>query len=181
MLDARTGTVVHTVAVGLHPCALAVDARSSHVFVANDLDRSVSMVEARGGRVLRTLAVALTPWSIVVDPRADRVLVSTSQGLWPSVPPGRVQVLDGRTGQRLRTVAVGPGPAMLAVEERTDHVFVANRYGTPASTGGMSRLVAWSRPWLPAWGLQWLARLAQPPPPIGTLPGTVTVLDPSRL
>jgi YVTN family beta-propeller protein len=28
MLDARTGTVVHTVAVGLHPCALAVDARS---------------------------------------------------------------------------------------------------------------------------------------------------------
>jgi hypothetical protein len=45
----------------------------------------------------------------------------------------------------------------------------------------MSRLVAWTRQWLPAWGQQWLARLAQSPPPMGTLPGTVTVLDPSRL
>ena len=88
---------------------------------------------------------------------------------------------DTITGRRLRTVAVGLGPAALAVDERTGHVFVANSYGTPASPGGVSRLVAWSRPWLPAWGQQWLARLAQPPPPLRTLPGTVTVLDLSRL
>ena len=79
-----------------------------------------------------------------------------------STTPGRVQLLDGRTGRRLRTVAVGLGPTALAVEERSGHVFVANSYGTPAGDGGMSRLVAWSRQWLPAWGQQWLARLALP-------------------
>jgi hypothetical protein len=109
------------------------------------------------------------------------VVVRTGQGQWPSTTPGRVQVLDGRTGRRLRTVAVGRGPAALAVEERSDHVFVANSYGTPTDPGSMSRLVAWGRSWLPAWGPRWLARLAQPPPSLRTQPGTVTVLDPSRL
>jgi YVTN family beta-propeller protein len=184
MLDARTGTVVQTMAVGRHPGALTVDARHGHVFVANNLDHSVSMVEARSGRVLRTVAVALNPWSLAVDPRADRVLVSTGQGLWPSWPSatsGRLQVLDGRTGRHLRTVAVGLGPAALAVDKRSGHVFVANSVGTPTSLGGISRLVAWSRHWLPAWGQRWLARLAPSPPSMDVLPGTMTVLDPSRL
>ena len=180
MLDARTGTVVHTIAVGLHPDALAVDARSGHVFVANAYDGSVSMVEARSGRVLRTLAVALNPWSIAVDQRADRVLVSTGEELWPSATPGRVQVLDGRTGRRLRTVAVGLGPAALTVDERSGHVFVANSYGPPASPGSMSRLVAWSRQRLPAWGQQWLARLALPAHPSQGMAGSVSMLDVTR-
>jgi DNA-binding beta-propeller fold protein YncE len=158
-----------------------VDERSGHVLVANDVDRSVSMVDEHSGRIQRTLAVDLNPWGIAVDQRANRIVVSTGQGLWPSATAGRVQVLDGRTGRRLRTVAVGLGPTALAVEERRGYVFVANGYGSPAGDGGVSRLVAWSRPWLPAWGRQWLSRLAQSPPPLRTLAGTVTVLDPSRL
>jgi YVTN family beta-propeller protein len=157
-----------------------VDARSSHVFVANAYDGSVSMVEARSGRVLRTLAVALSPWSIAVNQRADRVVVSTGEALWPSATPGRVQVLDGRTGRRLRMVAVGRGPTALTVDERSGHVFVANSYGPPASPGSMSRLVAWSRHWLPVWGQQWLARLAPPSPPSHGTAGSVSVLDVAR-
>jgi YVTN family beta-propeller protein len=166
--------------VGLHPNAIAVDARRGHVFVANAYDGSVSMVEARSGRVLRTLAVALSPWSIAVDQRSDRVLVSTGKELWPSATPGRVQVLDGRTGRRLRTVAVGRGPTGLTVDERSGHVFVANSYGTPASPSSMNRLVAWSRQWLPAWGQQWLARLARPSHPSHGMAGSVSVLDVAR-
>jgi DNA-binding beta-propeller fold protein YncE len=177
MLDARTGTVVHTIAVGLHPGAITVDARSGHVFVANAYDGSVSMLEARSGRMLRTLAVTLSPWSIAVDQRADRVVVSTGEGLWPSAAPGRVQVLDGRTGRCLRTVAVGLGPTALTVDERSGQVFVANSYGPPASPSSMSRLVAWSRHWLPAWGLQWLARLVLPSHPNHVMAGSVSVLD----
>src|SRR5205823_336523 len=96
VLDARTGSVVRTVAVDLHPSALAVDARSGHVFVANEYDGSISMVDARSGRVLRTMAVDLK---------------------------------------------------------------------------------AWSRPWLPAWGQQWLARLARPSHPSRVVAGSVSVLD----
>jgi DNA-binding beta-propeller fold protein YncE len=172
--------VVHTIAVGLHPSALAVDARSGRVFVARNYDGSVSMVDARSGRVLRTMATDLTPWGIAVDQRAGRVLVSTGQGLWLSATPGRVQVLDGRTGRRLRTVAVGLGPDAMALDERSGHVFVANSSGTPASPSGMSRLVAWSRPWLPPWGQWWLARLAPPAPATRRTAGSVSVLDGTR-
>jgi DNA-binding beta-propeller fold protein YncE len=148
--------------------------------VANDVDRSVSMVEARSGRVLRTIAVDLKPWGIAVHQRRNRVVVLTSEEFMPGAA-GQVQVLEGRTGRRLHTVAVGLGPAALAVEERSGHVFVANSYGTPAGDGSMSRLVAWSRHWLPAWGQRWLRRLAHSVPPTDTLPGTVTVLDLSRV
>ena len=91
-----------------------------------------------------------------------------------------MQVLDGRTGRRLRTVAVGLGPAALTVDERSGHVFVANSYGPPASPGSMSRLVAWSRQWLPAWGQQWLAGLARPSHPSHVMAGSVSVLDVAR-
>jgi hypothetical protein len=91
-----------------------------------------------------------------------------------------VQVLDGHTGRGLRTVAVGLGPTALAVEERSGHVFVADSYGPPAGDGGMSRLVAWSRQWLPAWGHQWLARLALPSHPSHGTAGSVSVLDVAR-
>jgi hypothetical protein len=89
-------------------------------------------------------------------------------------------VLDGRTGRRLRTVAVGLGPAALTVDERSGHAFVANSYGTPADPGGTSRLVTWSRRWLPAWGQQWLARLALPSHPSHIMAGSVSVLDVAR-
>jgi hypothetical protein len=44
----------------------------------------------------------------------------------------------------------------------------------------MSRLVAWSRHWLPAWGQQWLARLALPAHPSHVTAGSVSLLDLAR-
>ena len=81
----------------------------------------------------------------------------------------------------LASAAVGSAPSAIAVDPRSGHVFVATVYGTPPPTSVASRLVAWSRPWLPAWGQRWLSKLAQAALPLRTPPGTVTVLDPSRL
>jgi hypothetical protein len=77
-------------------------------------------------------------------------------------------------------VAVGLGPAALTVDARSGHVFVANSDGTPTSPSSMSTLEAWSRPWLPAWGQQWLARLALPSHPSRVMAGSVSVLGVAR-
>jgi YVTN family beta-propeller protein len=172
VLDEHTGAVVHTVPVGLHPCALAVDERSGHVLVANDVDRSVSMVDAASGRVVRTVPLALPPRAIAVDPRRGRVVVLTSEEFVPTAPAGQVQVLDERTGRLLHTVAVGADASALAVDERTGKVFATamNVYGRPAGSDNRR----WLRRWLP-WS--WLSRLLPPAPTTGT----VTMLDLARV
>jgi hypothetical protein len=139
------------------------------------------LVAAASWRIVRTVPLPLPPYALAVDQRRGHVVALTSESLSASVPAGQVQVLDGRTGRLLHTVAMAAGASAMALDARSGHVYVANSYGTPASPGGLSRLVAWGRSWLPAWGPRWLARLAQTSPSLRTQPGTVTVLDPSRL
>src|SRR5207244_564478 len=50
--------LVRTVTVGLGPSAVAVDAQSSRVFVANSLSNSVSVLAAPSGTVTPTMAVS---------------------------------------------------------------------------------------------------------------------------
>jgi YVTN family beta-propeller protein len=178
VLDEHTGAVVHTVRVGLHPRALAVDERSGHVLVANDVDRSVSMVDAASGRVVRTVPLGLPPRAIAVDPRRGRVVVLTSEEFVPSAPAGQVQVLEGRTGRLLHTVAVGADASALALDERTGKVFAVamNLDGLPAGSESTGWLRAWLRRWLP-WS--WVSRLLPPVPAPTT--GTVTMLDLARV
>src|SRR5205823_1761384 len=66
MLDARTGAVLRTVAVGVGPSAIAVDERRGRVFVANTSSNSVSVLDARGGALLRTVVVGAGPSAAAV-------------------------------------------------------------------------------------------------------------------
>ncbi|HKC72626.1 MAG TPA: hypothetical protein VKF37_00270 [Chloroflexota bacterium] len=76
-LDARTGTVLHTVAVGVGPRAIAVDERRGRVFVANTRSNSVSVLDAGSGALLRTVVVGAGPSAAAVDERIGKVFVST--------------------------------------------------------------------------------------------------------
>jgi YVTN family beta-propeller protein len=91
---------VRSVAVGLLPPAVAVDARSGRVFVANKGpvdgnlvplgNGAVTVLDAHSGAVLRTVGVGTYPTAIAVDERAGRAFVvnasgtavRTSQGWW---------------------------------------------------------------------------------------------------
>ena len=85
MLDARSGTIVHTASVGVAPGAVAVDAAHHHVLVATvgAMDGtgaprgpgSVAVLDARSGVVLRTIPVGVAPGAIAVDARAARAIV----------------------------------------------------------------------------------------------------------
>jgi YVTN family beta-propeller protein len=117
-----------TIAVGVDPTALAVDARTGHVFVVNKDDGTVSVLDAARGTVLHTVTVGTRPVAVAVDARRSRAfVVNSNTAVYGSAyGPGTVSVLDTRTGALLRTVTVGTVPATLAVDERTDRVFVAN-------------------------------------------------------
>ncbi|HKC73736.1 MAG TPA: YncE family protein [Chloroflexota bacterium] len=100
ILDATSGRLVRSVSVGMLPTAVAVDARSGRVFVANKGpvdgnlvplgNGAVTVLDARSGAVLRTVGVGTYPTAIAVDERAGRAFVvnasgttvRTSQGWW---------------------------------------------------------------------------------------------------
>ena len=105
VLDARSGRLVRTVAVGGLPDALAVAVHSARIFITNGGDGSVSVRNARQGTLLRTIFVGARPGALAVDQRRGRVVVLSSEELVPSAPVGQVQVLKGRTGRLLHTVA----------------------------------------------------------------------------
>jgi YVTN family beta-propeller protein len=114
-------------AVGRVPAALAVDPRSSHVFVANSNDDTVTMLDARTGRVLQTTAVGGDPDQLQINPRTERVFVLNQID-------GSVSVLDALTGALRRTLTLGVGPGR-AVDHQTPDVFV---FGSVSGVGGTS-------------------------------------------
>jgi DNA-binding beta-propeller fold protein YncE len=166
VLDARTGTLLRTVTVGLGSGALAVDERTGHAFVANQgrmqwyknadgtnsyraINPSVSLLDTRTGHLLRTLTLGgQVPYALAADARTSRVFVATGP-MPPNMPgaSGAVRVLDARTGALLRTVALHAIPPLassqMAVDETTGHVFVAlPDYGSPAAPSAVRMLDA---------------------------------------
>lgn len=79
VLDMRTGQVLHTIAVGRLPDAVAVDARSRRAYVLNQVDSSLSVIDMRRWRVVRTVPVGLSPTAIAVDGATGRVIVGAMQ------------------------------------------------------------------------------------------------------
>jgi DNA-binding beta-propeller fold protein YncE len=127
VLDSRTGATRGTTRVGRMACALAVDTRSGHVFVADEYDSAVSMLDARSGALLRTIRMGAAPVAFAVDSPAGRVFVLQwimQQGAVSA--RSRVTTVDARSGVLLRTVAVGTGQGALAADVRSGRVFVTN-------------------------------------------------------
>jgi YVTN family beta-propeller protein len=122
MLDARRGSVIRSVLVGIGPGAMAVDARHHHLLVTNvgAMDGTgnplgpgrVSVLDTRSGAVLRTVPVGLAPSDVAVDERAGRALVLNLGGtvqvtdVWTWLPSWLRQRLPflPRPGSGARTV-----------------------------------------------------------------------------
>lgn len=119
ILDASSGAILSTAAVGQQAGAVAVDARRDHAFVANSGDDTVSMLDIRSGRVLRTVAVGYYPKAMAIDERRGRVFVA-------DYGSSSVSMLDAASGRLLATIKVGAGPQALLVDEYSGRVFVTN-------------------------------------------------------
>jgi len=169
-LDAGTGAVLRTVAVGLAPASVTVDAGTGRVFavargagysarpvpegraVATDKG-AVTTLDAATGAALRRVTVGSTPGPLAVDARAGRVFVVNEgprygPGALGPFDPSSVSVLDARTRATLRTTTLpdadrAGGDGDVAVAEGTGRVFVGTSGGLvllDAASGGVVAL-----------------------------------------
>jgi DNA-binding beta-propeller fold protein YncE len=136
------------------------------------------VIDARSGVVLRTIPIGPATTAVAVDGRRGRLYVTNWGAVDPSgnfVAQGTLTVLDERSGRVLRTVAVGVNPMDLALARRAGRLFVIN----VGSFGPVRAVDPWA--WMPRWLRHWLPFLHQHAPTPRRIPGSVTVLDTSRL
>jgi len=133
VFDTRTATLVHRVPFGAIPVAVAIDARTARVYVANAgplgttgqfmIPGTVSILDEHTYAPLTTATVGVNPVAIRVDERTGRVFVLnagslgvsiTSPDPWAWVPGGVRRLLPLLAPPRPHTV-----PASISVLDAT--------------------------------------------------------------
>jgi YVTN family beta-propeller protein len=105
LLDARSGTVLHTVPVGLSVTAIAVDEHTGQAFVSDTLGSTVVVLDGRTASVVRTMAVGRAPGTLAVDERTGDIVVANAYY-------NSVSTVDAASGRVVRTVPMGcPAPS----------------------------------------------------------------------
>jgi|HubBroStandDraft_1064217.scaffolds.fasta_scaffold62794_2 YVTN family beta-propeller protein len=94
---------VHTIPVGSNPDALAVDASTDTIYVANYSDGTVSVIDGTTQTVTQTITVGSDPTAIGVDETTDTIYVANDSD-------GTVSVIDGVTGKVSDTIPIGNVP-----------------------------------------------------------------------
>ena len=111
-IDTSTHTVVQTITVGQGPTRAAVSPDSRWVYVANTLDRTVSVIEAATGLVARTVETAdTTPAGLAVSLDGRHIIVGGQFNLGIYTAPGLEHLAGSRLGAfgRATDVAIRSG------------------------------------------------------------------------
>jgi len=118
--DAAVVTTLTLEPAGSQPVALAVNAGTGRIYVANAGSDNVSVIDAGSSAVIATIAVGRAPRGVAVDPRVNRVYVANSGS-------NEVTVIDGESNKAVATLLVDEEPWDLAADPNTGRVFVSNR------------------------------------------------------
>ena len=106
------------------PSAVAVDAATGRVFVAESGAGTVRVLEAGSGRVLREARVGRNPVALTVVPSTGRVFVANASG-------SDIAVLDARSGALLRVTLLNGAPYQsLAVDDAARRVIAISGNNT---------------------------------------------------
>jgi YVTN family beta-propeller protein len=104
-----------TIKVGKGPIALAVDAATSRIYVANHRDGTVSVVDGNSEKLLATIPVDKLPYSIAIDQRTNEIFVS-------SVYSDALKIIDGATNAVTSFKAVSADA--MAVNADAGHLYL---------------------------------------------------------
>lgn len=138
VLDARTGAVTATIAVGTLLRGLAVAPDGRRLYVANRQPSTangvVTVIDTDAGTVLDTVAVCglgTSPSGIAITPDGAQVWVATGHELAEPADRGTVSVLDTATGTVTDRIPGSSFPSTLTVTPAGDTVHVLDDDGTP--------------------------------------------------
>jgi YVTN family beta-propeller protein len=115
-IDLQTNQVTYTIAVGLHPTALAWDTERQRLYVTNGNSESVSVIDTKTNRVVQTIdiqpfsrrVVGISPTAVAVAPDGSRLFV-TCGGI------NAVAVIQLPSGRLLGMVPTSWYPSSLAL------------------------------------------------------------------
>jgi YVTN family beta-propeller protein len=104
-------------AVSQIPCAIAIDANASRVYVSNYAGSSVSVLDASTDTVLATIDVAPYPQAIAVNPATHMVFAVSTRG-------DTVTIINGAINKVIANIPVPKGPYAIAVDDFDNRIFV---------------------------------------------------------
>ena len=129
--QAQTTFITSTFPVGNGPVALALNAVTDRLYVANQASNTVSVVDPTTNSVLATIAVGKAPSAIAVNTRTNTIYVADRDSR-------DIAVIDGTSNTLIATVHDPVGePGALGVDEANNQIWV----GTPSGTGTEAPLV----------------------------------------
>jgi DNA-binding beta-propeller fold protein YncE len=144
-IDANNNYSTSTINVGVQPYAVAVNATTNWVYVANGTCFNFPSCPSAGTvtaydanlNFTDTLNVGVAPFYIAVDSLTNRIYVSNDCGTDTTCSSlGTVTVINGGN-DNLTTVNVGAYPEDIAVNPTTNQIYVANNCGnTLCNTAG---------------------------------------------
>jgi YVTN family beta-propeller protein len=124
VIDTETGAAT-PITVGDHPWGVAVNPAGTHVYVANSLSDTLSVIEIASNTVVHTVTLGggeeTSPFGVAVHPDGSRVYVTLQQA-------GSVAVIDTSTNALVDTLSVGMFPAGIAIDPgpNPQRLYVAN-------------------------------------------------------
>lgn len=118
------------ISVGKRPEGIAVTPDGARIYVANNLDNSVSVIDAGTNIVTTTTAVGLAPMGVAISPDGSRAYVANSSSKSTSVIKVSTNAVE-------TTVTVGTTPVGVAIGPDGSRGYVANSGdGTLSELGG---------------------------------------------
>ena len=105
--------------LNLYPAGVAISADGNTLFVADNLDDSMTVLDVQKGSIKATLPVGHNPYAVSLSSDGKSVYVSN----WGEQS---VSVVDVGTSQVRQTVGVGTHPSALALSAARHELYVAN-------------------------------------------------------
>lgn len=118
VVDARTMTVLTTVAVAVQPHALAFDSNARRLYVANYGSDNVNVIDLQTHQVITTIPLAMNVTALIANASAQRVYVANAS-------TDSVFVVEG--GRVVKEIIVGRHPIDLIHDATNARLIVANR------------------------------------------------------
>ncbi len=116
-------SVIATIPVGILPNGIAINENTNRIYVANEIDNTVSVIDGSTNSVIATVAVGSEPTGIGVNPVTNKIYVVNHSGGSP------VSVIDGNTNTVIAEVPVDINAFGIAVNPNTNLIYITVQTG----------------------------------------------------